>query len=235
MNPIAVDTASTLPKELLKELSALDSSLKRIDYFDDVEREVDLNSVLERLDSYLEERGVIAHHYTRADPESIRLRGLIVSTGAERRAWFLTAYGHRFTPEQLSQIREAHAKYFWKGQNEVRDGLVFLTLNKHAPDDLDVAPLLSYFGGETINMPLTRIPGVDEVLRSIGKPLVVSVQLHPSQMIDCTDHSAARVWLSAYHAKVNPKAELNGRDVSVCKSIPPKDILSIEVNPVDRG
>ena len=234
MNPIAVDTASTLPKELRQELSALDSRLKRIEYFDDVERELklELDSLLELLDNHLEERGVIAHHFTRAEPESIRTKGLITSTGADRRKWFLAEHGHRFTPEQLSQIRERYAKYFWKGQNAVRDGLIFFNLSKQSLADGDATPLLEYFGGETIYMPLQRIPGVDEILGSIGKPLVVSFKVQPSQMIcSWTKHPAAIVWLSAYHASVNLRAGLYDRDVYVRESIPPQNIMNIEIIP----
>lgn len=223
----AVDLTGPIPKNLLKEVKPIHGELMRARYIDSVARLESARSVLKVLSEYLEQRGIVGIHYTRAESASILAKGLVCTKGAERRRWFLETYGHHFTREERRSIERAWRAYFEPDQNAVRDSRIWFNLPKVEIDG-GADPLLRHFGGETIYMPLVDLGTVADKIRSFGEPLVVKCRLVPSQLIGFWEFPAALVWLSGHHVRINPNAGLYGVDVYVTQDVPPSDILSVE-------
>jgi hypothetical protein len=226
---ISFESAASIPDDIVHMIEPLKGQLMQARFVDSVARTRSAQPVLARMTQYLEQTGIIGIHYTRAVPGDISAGGLICATGAERRAWFLEKYGHHFRDCELETIKAAWRQYFTDCQNSVRDSKVFFCLTMKALVNGGAAPLLENFGGEAINMPLVGLPGITDKIRSLGSPLIVKCALKPSELHCSWDYHAAVVWLSAYHTQINSQAALYDVDVYTTSSIPPQDIISIEV------
>jgi hypothetical protein len=226
---ISLESAPSIPGDILRLIKPLEEELMQSRSIDSVARGRNAQPVLARMNEHLEDSGIVGIHYTRAVPEDISASGLVCATGAQRRAWFLAKYGHHFCSPELEAIKAAWRQYFTGCQNSARDNKVFFNLTATALKDGGAAPLLEYFGGEAINMPLVGLPKITEKIKHLGSPLIVKCGLKPSRLLGCWTYPAAVVWLSAYHKQLNSRAVLYDVDVYATSTVRPENIISIEI------
>lgn len=110
----------------------------------------------------------------------LRINGLSCATGGQRRAEFLKKHGHQFGASQLESIKAKWQNSFTPKQDSVRDNRVFFNFTTSAIANGGAAELLENFGGEVINMPLTDLPEISQIIRSLGSLLLVKSLLKPS-------------------------------------------------------
>lgn len=222
---IRVDTIDGMPEDLAVKLEQIRPELEAHDYITDVADKPEILRLLRELNEYGVSKTVVGIHRTRAVRESIQKNGLQPRSGQERREQFLRDHGKLFTVEERKQIREAFSEYYTPFMNMVRDNRVWFNLCREAPRGSE--RLLEYYGGEVVFMPLKDIPTICAKLRNIGEPLAIECRLHPDKIRGFWDYPVALVWLSAYHAHVNRRAQVYDVDLYSTGTIAPKDILSI--------
>ncbi len=226
---IALDSIAAMPPALRKVMKPLRDDFLRHHHVDSFARRPAARDVMTKLAAYLDERGVIGIHYTRAEREDIATGGLICGAGAIRRTWFLERYGNRFSPGEIKAIKAGWRKRYDAHENSIRDHRVFFNLTSQALTSGGAEPLLKNFGGETIFMGLLDLPEIMAKMRTLGSPLIVKCRLQPSRLVSIWERPAALVWLSAYHATVNREAALYDVDVHTTASLPRSDIISVEL------
>ena len=225
---IRVDTVESIPIDLIHRIDRIRPDLEGNNYIDELARRDDVVQLLGELNEYLS-KGVIGIHYTRSFRDCIQKNGLQLKSGQERRERFLDEYSYLFTPEEVEEIRSEYSKYFTDRMNWARDNKIWFCLSEEAMNNGGAARLLEYYGGEAVYMPLTNLDSISNKIRRIGEPLIVKCRLNPKSINGCWEYPVALVWLSAYHASINPKAKLYDVDVWSTLPIRPEDILAIEI------
>lgn len=224
---IDLASPSRIPPEILSSLQEYEAAFRREEFLDALLDDRRILGVVEHLNQVCVEQGIVGYHYTRAVREQIVNEGLVAHSGRERRGRFLAEYGPKFMPEDRAAIDSAWKKYFDGRQDSARNGRVWFALTLGALTNGSADRLLSYFGGEGVYMPLTRIDSIAAVLRRIGEPLVVSCRLDATWAKTFIDLPWGKAWLSAHHATRNPTAHRIDCDVYVCGSMPPERIICI--------
>ena len=227
--PIYVDSLDQLPDNISAMLLPLRNEFLKANYIDSLVRDLHhLDAIQMAMTEFLEENGVVAYHYTRAYRQSIKSNGLLIQQGNQRRQWFLDTFGHLFTPDEISAIRNTWDRYFTKYQDSLRDGRIWFNHTKKALSNGGAGPLLENFGGEMIYMPLDEHPSISSKIKQMGEPLIVHCCLRPNSVKGFWKYPAAVVWLSTYHRSVNPEACLYDVDIYTQVSVPPEAIIKIE-------
>jgi len=89
--------------------------------------------------------------------------------------------------------------------------------------------LLTYFGGESIYMPLTQDGGIAAVLQTIGEPLIVESELDAGRLHTFSEIPWGKIWLSSYHVAVNREAQQHDVDAYLIESVPADQIITVRV------
>jgi hypothetical protein len=234
---IALDNATSFTPEMLGVMDPLRTLLLRENYIDSLADSAVTRKALEPMGAYLEAEGIIAIHYTRAEPEHITAAGLLCTTGVARRAWFLENYGYNFTAREIEAIKNDWNDYFHGNSARSRDNKIWfaLTTNELRNGGAGARDLLEHFGGETIFMPLKNrgvtdpfMLGITAKIRRLGVPLIVRCATKPSRLQSFGEHFAALVWLSTFHQSINPAARPYDVDAYVTEAITTREIVSID-------
>ena len=224
---ICVANVDNIPADQINALHSHVDLFRATMCVDDLLKSAALLRIVQELDALCASQWVVGFHFTRAIRESILKDGLVIKPGADRRDQFIAEFGHRFTEEQLQRIKRAWQDYFPGQQDRSRNGRVCLALTREALANGGADPLLRYFGGEAIYMPLLEFTDVAKILGSLGEPLIVQCALDPTRSKAYYEFPWGTVWLSSYHCSVNPNARQLDQDVSALYSIPAADIISV--------
>ena len=226
---IKLTSLDQMPNDIRRALQRFDSLFGRAEFLDEVLKNPDLYKIATDLDRLCIEEGVIGFHFTRAFPEDLQAQGLVICSGDERRHKFLARYGDRFSEAQRDRIRRAWEDFFDSAQNETRDSRIWFNLTLGALDNGGADFLLTYFGGEVINMPLTDDEEIAAVLRTLGQPLIVESALRTQELHTFSEIPWGKTWLSGHHVSINDEASRYDVDAYAIKPISADHILSVRV------
>ena len=118
-----------------------------------------------------------------------------------------------FTAEELDTIKNAWKAYFNKNMISCRDYRIFFNLTTTALFDSGAEPLLQYYGGEQVYMPLKSFPSIAKKIQNIGSPLLIKATLNPCQLKLFDYEDIAKIAISSYHRLLRPDASQYDRDV----------------------
>ena len=136
----------------------------------------------------------------------------------------MSRYSGLFTVEELETIKKLWDAYFDRIMVESRDHRIFFNLTTTALFDGGAEPLLKYYGGEQVYMPLQRESSIAQKLQSIGTPLLIKVILDPKQLSNFYEDDIAKIAISSYHRNKNNNADQYDRDVYQQQPISPSQI-----------
>lgn len=224
---IKLNSISQIPQSIACALRRLDCVFVESEFIENVLGNSDLYQIAGELDRLCVEQGVVGYHFTRAIQEEIEVRGLQAGTGADRRREFLLQYGYRFSEAQREWIHYAWEDYFAASQTQTRDGRIWFNFTLAALDNGGADDLLTYFGGEVINMPLTQDEEIAAVLRTIGQPLIIECALAAERLHTFSEIPWGKTWLSSYHVTLNYTAQQFDVDAYLEESVSPSQIVSI--------
>lgn len=224
---IAVDSIVDMPDVIFDYLGGYKEVFLKENYLDNIISRPWASKIEKELNEYCLVHGVIGYHYTRARREDIETHGLNLMSGVDRRNLFLKKYSSHFTKGQIEIIKETWQKYFNKFQNSARDLKIWFNLTTNALSNKGADCLLSFFGGESIYMPLTRYSDIGDILQSIGSPLVVKCKLDAKELKSFSINPFAKVWLSTFHRGLNPNANFFDIDTYLQIAVNPDDIISL--------
>ena len=191
--------------------------------------------LIERITDFSKDCKIICYHYTRADKTDILKGGLKSRTGQEIRETFLSRYGKLFTDEELDTIKNAWQAYFNKNMISCRDYRIFFNLTTTALFDSGAEPLLQYYGGEQVYMPLKGFPSIAKKIQNIGTPLLIKATLDPCQLKLFDYEDIAKVAISSYHRLLRPEASQCDRDVYQNEPILPEQIEIVRLNNLNKN
>lgn len=226
--PIRLDSTAQMPPEILRYLLQFDSVFSACEYFEQVLKNRYLAEIAEELDRLCVRNGIIGYHFTRATREDIAGRGLEVASGARRRSDFLATCGHLFSAAQRERIGQMW-DYFDARQNRARDGRIYFTFTLDALSNGGAHPLLTYFGGEVVNMPLTNDEEIAAILQTIGESLVIECELEPEKLRASCENPWGSTWLSSYHVAVNPRAHRHAAEAHLLEPLLPSNLVGIRI------
>lgn len=194
---IRLDCIESIPTEILRELEKIEPKFRSSEFLDEVLQDPQAFAVVGALQQHVEESGFVGFHYTRAFPKHIRAEGLTACSGSDRRRRFLVEFGSRFNSEQRGRMCERWRSYFGEQQNTARDHRVFFAGSDNLNLIGSVGYLYGFYGGEAVNMPLTEESDIMAILAEIGRPLVVSCALDPSDLRPPYNNDYGRALVSA--------------------------------------
>ena len=119
--------------------------------------------------------------------------------------------------------------YFDQCQTQARDGRVWFALTLTPLRDGGADRLLTYFGGESIYMPLTQDEEISAVLKTIGEPLIVESELDAGKLRTFSEIPWGKIWVSSYHAAVYRKASQFDVDGYLTEPVPANRVVAVRV------
>lgn len=227
--------AHEIPTEIISRLHGHEALLRRIRHSEDFASHDALDEIVRELDAICRADGIVGVHYTRGHRGQISAQGLLTRSGQERRDEFLDAHGHRFTSAQRQRLVAGWSPYFNAEQNRIRDSRVWFNTTRIATSIGGAEPLLAHYGGEVVYMPFSRDEEIEEILRSLGDPMIVECALRTDSVRTFCEYPWGRTWLSSYHCSVNPDAFQWDVDLFTEVGVPPDSILRIEIVGTGRG
>lgn len=226
---IQMRSTTQIPQRIRQRLRRFNSVLARCELAEQLLEDDNLHRIALELNGMCLREGLVGYHYTRASHEKIADRGLQLSCGADRRQKFMSEYGHLFSEAQRKRIKKMWCGYFDVSQNYGRDNRIWFNCTLNALKGRGADRLLAYFGGESIYMPLTQNNEIAAVLKTIGQPLIVEVELQADKLHTFSNIPWGTIWLSSYHVSVNQKAQQHDVDAYVMEPVMPANIVSISV------
>jgi len=210
-----------LPETFIKELHSCNSHFGDAVFLENIRAIPTISSLIKDIDKFCSQNQIIGFHYTRAIPEDLLTQGLQPRSGDEIRQQFLSRWGHKFSPDEIDAIKSAWASYFDKRTRSSRDNVLRFNFTKNALSDGGADQLLKYYGGEQIYFPIYKLPGIGEVLSSIGIPLIVKCELIPLEVSTFIEHPWGCIAVSSYHRRINPHAHQVDQDGLQYGNAPP--------------
>ncbi|WP_290746366.1 hypothetical protein [Fibrobacter sp. UBA4309] len=206
-------TLAGFPSFFFEEMEKHTELLLNTEFEDELVENPVFQDLIDRITDFSKDCKIIGYHYTRADKDDILKGGLKSRTGQEIRETFLSRYGKLFTPEELDTIKNAWNAYFNKNMISCRDYRIFFNLTTTALFDSGAEPLLRYYGGEQVYMPLKGFPSIAKKIQNIGSPLLIKATLNPCQLKLFDYEDIAKIAISSYHRLLRPDASQCDRDV----------------------
>jgi len=214
-----------MPEGLLDALNNWNQFFRSSKYLESLMEKEELKQLAQNLDQVCLEQGIIGVHYTRAIRTEVETHGLRPASGDMRRKEFLDQYGHYFTNAQVERIRKIWGEYFNSTQKRVRDNRIWFNFTLAALENEGADPLLTYFGGEQIYMPLKRDVEIGPILQTLGEPLIIKCNLNPHHLETFSEYPWGKIWLSTYHVSQNPNAYQFDQDAYQTDPVSPNDIV----------
>ncbi len=224
MKVLNLCTLAGFPPFFFEEMEKRTKLLLNTEFSDELVENPVFQELIERITEFSKDCNIIGYHYTRANKEDILKEGLKSKSGQEIRETFLSRYSGLFTVEELETIKKLWDAYFDRIMVESRDHRIFFNLTTTALFDGGAEPLLKYYGGEQVYMPLQRESSIAQKLQSIGTPLLIKVILDPKQLSNFYEDDIAKIAISSYHRNKNNNADQYDRDVYQQQPISPSQI-----------
>ena len=224
MKVLNLCTLAGFPPFFFEEMEKRTKLLLNTEFSDELVENPVFQELIERITEFSKDCNIIGYHYTRANKEDILKEGLKSKSGQEIRETFLSRYSGLFTVEELETIKKLWDAYFDRIMVESRDHRIFFNLTTTALFDGGAEPLLKYYGGEQVYMPLQRESSIAQKLQSIGTPLLIKVILDPKQLSNFYEDDIAKIAISSYHRNKNNNADQYDRDVYQQQPISPRQI-----------
>ena len=206
-------TLAGFPSFFFEEMEKHTELLLNTEFEDELVENPVFQDLIDRITDFSKDCKIIGYHYTRADKDDILKGGLKSRTGQEIRETFLSRFGKLFTPKELDIIKNAWKTYFNKNMISCRDYRIFFNLTTTALFDSGAEPLLQYYGGEQVYMPLKGFPSIAKKIQNIGSPLLIKATLNPCQLKLFDYEDIAKIAISSYHRLLRPDASQCDRDV----------------------
>lgn len=222
-------TLAGFPSFFFKEMEKHTELLLNTEFDDELVENPAFQNLVERITDFSRDCKIIGYHYTRADKDDIIKGGLKSRTGQEIRETFLSCYGKLFTPKELDIIKNAWKTYFNKNMISYRDYRVFFNLTTTALFNSGAKPLLQYYGGEQVYMPLKGFPSIAKKIQNIGSPLLIKATLNPSQLKLFDYEDIAKIAISSFHRLLRPDASQYDQDAYQREPILPNQVEIIDL------
>lgn len=224
MKTLNLCTLAGFPPFFFEEMEKHTELLLETEFSDELIENPVFQELIERLTDFSKDYNIIGYHYTRANKEDILKEGLKSRSGQEVREAFLSRYGSLFTAEEFDTIKKSWNAYFNRTMVESRDHRIFFNLTTTALFDSGAEPLLKYYGGEQVYMPLKGEPTIANKLQSIGTPLLIKAILDPEQLSNFYEDDIAKIAISSYHRSKRVDVDQYDCDVYQREPISPKQI-----------
>ena len=225
-------TLAGFPSFFFEEMEKHTELLLNTEFEDELVENPVFQDLIDRITDFSKDCKIIGYHYTRADKDDIIKGGLKSRTGQEIRETFLSRYGKLFTSEELDTIKNAWNAYFNKNMISCRDYRIFFNLTTTALFDSGAEPLLQYYGGEQVYMPLKGFPSIAKKIQNIGSPLLIKATLDPCQLKLFDYEDIAKVAISSFHRHLRRDATQYDCDAYQQEPILPSQIEIIDLNDV---
>lgn len=222
-------TLAGFPSFFFEEMEKHTELLLNTEFEDELVENPVFQNLIDRITDFSKDCKIIGYHYTRADKDDILKGGLKSRTGQEIRETFLSRYGKLFTPKELDIIKNAWNAYFNKNMISCRDYRIFFNLTTTALFDSGAEPLLRYYGGEQVYMPLKSFPSIAKKIQNIGSPLLIKATLDPSQLKLFDYEDIAKIAISSYHRLLRPDATQYDQDAYQREPILPNQVEIIDL------
>ena len=208
-------------------MEEIDDLCWEIEFSEKLVEHPDIKELIIDIDNYCASNRIIGYHYTRAFPEQIGQRGLLVRSGQEIREGFIESCGQLFSESEILDIKAAWNNYYddeKHGQPQVRDYRIFFNFTQAAIEKSGAEPLLNIFGGEQISMCFDADSSIGKKLSSLGEPLILRCTLDPENLKTFIEHPWGQIVVSSYHLSKNPGAYRIDQDGYQSITVPPEDI-----------
>ncbi|HDL7089150.1 TPA: hypothetical protein PXM39_000579 [Yersinia enterocolitica] len=218
-----------LPDEFVTRLRAIESSCMGEEFSESLVEHYNVSALVRDIDQYCRSNRIIGIHYTRAVPESIRSKGLLVRDGKEVRETFLSEHGYLFSQEEILMIKDRWECYFDHNQGSARNSRIFFNFTEKELGRSGTKYLLGLCGGEQVSMCFEADELLGLKFGKIGEPMVVRCSLDPNQIKTFIEYPWGKILVSSFHALINPDAYRIDQDGYQSIPVKPEDIVELRV------
>ncbi len=218
-----------LPLQYMDRLNGINKLCMSIDFSEEFVEHKNVVGLVKDINEYCMKNKIVGIHYTRAEPESIINKGLMIRNGQEIREKFLNEYGFLFSGAELMHMNNVWGKYYNNQQSSVRDGRVFFNFTEKALGNRGAESLLGMYGGEQVYMCFAHDEPIRSKLNLIGKAMVVRCSLEPHRIKSFIEHPWGKILMSSYHSLLNNNVYQIDQDGYQFIPVKPEDILEIKV------
>ncbi len=220
-------TLAGFPPFFFEEMEKHTELLLSTEFSDELIENPVFQELIERTTEFSKDCNIVGYHYTKANKEDILKEGLKSRSGQEIREIFLSRYSVLFTVEELETIKKLWNAYFDRTMVESRDRRIFFNLTTTALFDGGAEPLLKYYGGEQVYMPLKGEPIIANKLQNIGTPLLIKAILKPNQLQLFDSDDVSKIAISSYHRLLRHDTIQCDIDCYQRGSVPASQIIEI--------
>jgi hypothetical protein len=218
-----------LPDEFVSRLYSFESSCSCQEFSEELVEQSKVSTLVRDIDQYCLKNRIIGIHYTKALPESISSKGLLIRSGSVIRDTFISQHGHLFSQEEILIIKERWNSYFNHRQNDIRNDRIFFNFTETELGLSGTKYLLGLYGGEQVSMCFDFDEPLGLKLEAIGIPMVVRCSLDPKQVKTFIENPWGKILFSSFHALVNPDAYRIDQDGYQSIPVLPENIVEIRL------
>ncbi|WP_447880645.1 hypothetical protein [Serratia fonticola] len=218
-----------LPDGFVARLKEIESSCISQGFSESLFEQGNISTLVRDIDQYCLNNRIIGVHYTRALPESILSKGLLIRSGKEIRETFLSQHGHLFSHEETLIIEDRWSRYFDHGQRSARNSRIFFNFTEIELGCSGTKYLLGLYGGEQVSMCFDLDEPLGLKLGAIGEPMVVRCSLDPNQVKTFIENPWGKILVSSFHALINPDAYRIDQDGYQSIPVTSEDIVELRV------
>ncbi len=228
---LIIDDPVTWPSEVraILESSRLKGLLQNHEWLDDIESQALVRNVCERVDDFSRINGVACYHFTKElDSKPYSAQGLRPLNFTMHHEEFLThLQSEGICSESL--YREIESRLIdWRVRHTGdRNGLLAFCLLRQTASDSSAHDLFHYYGGEAIYRAFPTGHEALQLLKSMGRPVVVEAKISRALLRPNRDNALGRSLISYFAQSMDSTIGLEFSEARVTQVIPPAWIKAV--------
>jgi hypothetical protein len=227
--PVRLDEPAFIPEQLVELLLPISPFLQKANCMDNILCHPDFSPIARLLDDHLRNQRMRAYHCTKQlCPGFFEQRGLRPLNLAQHINEFLVSVGPRLQAEVRGRFESAYMQWVDHASIPDRENLLWFCMSPYQVMKLGNARFFKYFGGEALYWPFSHDDPCLDVLRNLGKPVVVEVAVPAGDFMTSPPYPFARDMISHFIRKrLNPKFQVASLQAYVTRPIAPHEIVKV--------
>jgi hypothetical protein len=198
---------------------------------DSMERLLELGEfrdLASEVEDYILRKRVRAYHCTKElEPGLFQKHGLRLLQMKEHIEEFLDTYETSLSPELYKRFRSAYDWWPRSGQLSAREGKIWFCMSPYLVKHSGTNPFFECYGGEALYWPLEKDKECLDVLRELGRPVIVEVTVPSHEFTTYKKYPFARDILSHYAKRLNSEFRDDSLEAFLVRPVPPSEIVAV--------
>jgi len=228
---LVLDNPSTWPKHIVEQLNneSVIQLCKSRTSIESIVEEPLLIDIFADVEAYAADQGLAGYHCTKQSQTSpFSAIGLRTLNFQEHHAWFCNLiYQHPDVDEALYQHIVAQLTNWRKTYTGRREKKIWFCLTRTLVLNSGTTSFFKYFGGEAVYFAFLSDERVAPILKKIGEPVVVEVEICLDNLTVFQQWAFGRTLVSHFAHAHNPKFCIDELEGYVSNDIAPSSVIAV--------